>query len=409
MSRSAREERQSPSPTTSVQAKAGGAVPARSVQLKESLRGQDFAAQEAALAPGADLGAGVVAGPPVQRSAAPQPEVAAGPPMVDGKPVQMKGLMSNITAKGGWRVTGVMPNYPLTGGWHGSIFRTGAKGPKDDGLFFDGFHLTYDSAPEGRQPHIFFDHAGGLDQGTTDNHGQTKRYKNQLAGQPKQGTGGRWPGYGEVENLAKGKASAVASTLGKNLTSKEEEEIEAQHEKEKQEKAQKEKEERELLEAGKWLAIEKDPLCTPLVLSWMKRAGVQPNELRWFGDPAKGKARRDSEDLKFGRKPMDDAPTSPPEVIEEVRVEETIVSGGETVDEGTDESVVEDTPEPTSEVPTLEPPKTEAPTTDAPPKSGGPKGGTTTPKGPTPKKNPPKSKSRNKTKGKKGKGKGRNG
>jgi len=395
MSRSAREQRQGPASSSSpvqTKAKAEG----HAVQLKASLRGQDFAAQEAMLAPGADMGDGVTSAAPVQQRGGGESTAVGSPdkgaaPMVDGKPVQMKGLMSNLSSKGGWNVRGQMPQYPLSGGWHGSVFRTGAKGPTNDGMFFDGFHLTWEGAPKGDQPHIFFDHAGNLDEGQSRGHGQTKNYGRFQAGQ--RGN----PALNDVIGQAAGKAGTVASTLGKNLTTKEEEELEAQANLVKSEKEKKEKEERERREGGVWEELAKNSLCTPMLLEWLKRANT-PGELRWFGDPVRGKARRDEEDLKKGREPLEDAPKPSPEIVEEVVAEVSPVEEvGTSPGSGTEVvEVVEEVEEVVSETPTVVETPTKAPpesTKQTPKKQPNP---------PKNKKQPPPKKKGGKKPGKKG-------
>lgn len=341
------------------------------VQLKASLRGQGFAAQEALLAPGADLGGGVISGEPSPSAAeAPAPEgPAQGAPKTGAdKPVQAKGLLSNLRG-GGWKVSGSMPQYELDDGWHGSVFATGAKGPDTNGLFFDGFHLTWGKAPQGSAPHIFYKHDGTPEVGKSTNHGQTKGYRARLAGKTIDRTGTRrWPELDTVISTADSKAAGVASTLGEELTRERELELEEEAKTKAKEKREQEELDRQNQTKGAWAELENDKGKDQSVVQWMQTYGIKPNEYRWFGDPTKGAARREQEELKhpeIKKAKVEETPTVVEDTPVETTVEETPVEG--TTPEGTGESVVED------ETPTLDTPTVTPTPEPTKPKGGGPK------------------------------------
>ena len=353
------------------------------LQLKSSLRGQDFSTQEAMLKPGSDLGSGVKSGPPIEKGdkgdkgekgdkGTTAPKTEGGP-----EPVQMKGLMSNLRG-GGWKVTGYMPQMPLENDWHASVYCEGAKGPKSDGMFFDGFHLTWGSAPGGAAPHIFYKHDGTIERGRSLNHGQTRRYEREFAGRNRNGGRDRWPSLDSLISFADGKASTIAGTLGEEIDQQRAIELEKQAEEKKLREAEELKLANKKQDDEKWVSLENDKSKDQSVVAWMRENGFGPSEYMYWGSTGKpkdsdkthGELRRAEHD---GKKPKVEP------VVEEVEtvVEETEPEVDEVVEIGEPKVEAPEVREPEVTPVIGEAPKTNTKTKQPtpPPKKKGGKGG----------------------------------
>lgn len=364
------------------------------LQLKSSLRGQDFSTQEAMLKPGSDLGSGVKSGPP--------PEMGGGstgdkttPKSGGDKPIQAKGLMSNLRS-GGWKVTGYMPQMPLENDWHASVFCEGAQGPKSDGMFFDGFHLTWGSAPGGSAPHIFYKHDGTLERGRSLNHGQTRRYANELAGRNRNGGKDKWPSLDSLISFADGKATTIAGTLGEEIDQQRAIELEKEAEEKKLREAKELEQQIKKQEDERWVALENDKGKDQAVVAWLRENGFGPNEYMYWGSTGKAK----DSDKTYGELRRAEHDSKKPKVepvIEEVDevVEEVVALDEPKVDEPTVEDLTPVEPEVTPVI--GETPKTK----------GGQPGKTKTP--PPPKKKQPNQNKGGQNKGGKKKGGGKKG
>ena len=100
-----------------------------------------------------------------------------GEEVLQGKvePIQRWGEMRSL-GQLGWKYSGgTMATTQVDLLWHASVYRVDKDGKSaEDGLFYQGFHLTMD-APNS-QPHVFFDEKGAYVEKRTLEHNGTKGY-----------------------------------------------------------------------------------------------------------------------------------------------------------------------------------------------------------------------------------------
>jgi hypothetical protein len=142
--------------------------------------------------------------------------------------IQGKGKYGELY-KSGWKFSGgTMATYDLRAHWHASVFRVTSSGSRSEtGLFVDGFHLTNSAFEPGEQPHVFFSHAGELEEKRTRDHAQSRKFVVEH---------GKAALDAQIEE-AVDLASAAVKVLGPDLSAEEEAQLEADEEARSQEKA----------------------------------------------------------------------------------------------------------------------------------------------------------------------------
>ena len=171
--------------------------------------------------------------PKIRRAVRP-PELPALPAeRVGGEQViRRRGVFGKLGGDG-WKYSGGTMATRNVGPdeWHASVYVDDTAGRPGPGLFFDGFHLSNSAFEVGAQPHVFFSHAGVLDDEASRGHAQSREF---LARQGQ-------PALDAQILAAAGLAPGMLASLGPNLDDAQEQELVAKNAAERAATAEREK------------------------------------------------------------------------------------------------------------------------------------------------------------------------